>query len=260
MFTEIRELFANDREAKARGYERGALLASTSRAAAARPARATASSEIEMHFLPDVYVQCDVCGGRRYNRETLEVHYKEKNIYDVLEMTVEEAHGVLLRAFPRSRRKLQTLYDVGLGYVKLGQSSTTLSGGEAQRVKLATELARAATGRDDLHPRRADHGPAQRRMWHKLIDGAANASWTRATPSSSSSTTSTSSRLPTTSSTSAPRAASGGGRIVADRHARGSRRSRGLLYRAVSAEKACGEVRERGFGSPVQGELSALAD
>ena len=101
---------------------------------------------IEMHFLPDVYVTCDVCKGKRYNRDTLEVHYKGKNIYQVLDMTVEE--GVTFFAdIPAIQRKLQTLYDVGLGYIKIGQSSTTLSGGEAQRVKLATELAKRSTGK-----------------------------------------------------------------------------------------------------------------
>ena len=99
-----------------------------------------------MHFLPDIYVPCDVCGGKKYNRETLEVKYKGKNISEVLDMTVEEALG-FFENVPKIRRKLQTLYDVGLSYVKLGQSSTTLSGGEAQRVKLATELSRRATGK-----------------------------------------------------------------------------------------------------------------
>ena len=102
--------------------------------------------KIEMHFLPDVYVTCDVCKGKRYNRETLEVQYKGKNISDVLDMTVEEGLR-FFSALPRLARKLQTLYDVGLGYIKIGQSSTTLSGGEAQRVKLATELSRRPTGR-----------------------------------------------------------------------------------------------------------------
>ena len=102
--------------------------------------------QIEMHFLPDIYVPCEVCKGKRYNRETLEVKYRGKNIYDVLEMTVEEALA-FFENHQKIRRKLQTLYDVGLGYVKLGQAATTLSGGEAQRVKLATELSRRPTGR-----------------------------------------------------------------------------------------------------------------
>ena len=102
--------------------------------------------KIEMHFLPDIYVPCEVCKGKRYNRETLEVHYKGKSIADVLEMTVEEALE-FFRDLPKLANKLETLRDVGLGYIKLGQSSTTLSGGEAQRVKLATELSKRATGR-----------------------------------------------------------------------------------------------------------------
>ena len=103
--------------------------------------------KVEMHFLPDVYVPCDVCKGRRYNRETLEIRYKGKNIHEVLEMTVEDAFAVLRRPCRRSRSKLQTLLDVGLSYVRLGQNATTLSGGEAQRVKLAKELSKRSTGR-----------------------------------------------------------------------------------------------------------------
>ncbi len=102
--------------------------------------------KIEMHFLPDVYVPCEVCNGKRFNRETLEVKYKGKNIYDILEMTVEEAKD-FFKNVPTIQRKIQTLYDVGLGYVKLGQPSTELSGGEAQRIKLATELSKRSTGK-----------------------------------------------------------------------------------------------------------------
>ena len=144
LFNDIRDLFASTPDAKARGYGPGRFSFNV------RGGRCEACSgdgllKIEMHFLPDIYVPCEVCGGRRYNRETLEVKYKGKNIYEVLEMTVEEALP-FFENLPRLYNKLQTLYDVGLSYVKLGQPSTELSGGEAQRVKLATELARRSTG------------------------------------------------------------------------------------------------------------------
>ena len=145
LFNDIRDLFASTRDAALRGYNSGRFSFNV------RGGRCEACSgdgliKIEMHFLPDVYVPCDVCKGKRYNRETLEVKYKGKNIADVLDMTVEEAYAFFENQ-PRLRPKLQTLMDVGLEYVKLGQSSTTLSGGEAQRVKLATELSRRDTGR-----------------------------------------------------------------------------------------------------------------
>ena len=145
MFNEIRELFAQTPEAKAKGYtaSRFSFNVDGGRCEACSGDGVT---KIEMHFLPDIYVPCDVCGGKRYNRETLEIKFKDKSIYDVLEMTVEEGLK-FFENFPTLRRKLQTLFDVGLGYIKIGQSSTTLSGGEAQRVKLATELSRRATGR-----------------------------------------------------------------------------------------------------------------
>lgn len=145
LFADIRELFAQTPDAKARGYKSGRFSFNV-KGGRCEACEGDGVKCIEMHFLPDVYVKCDVCKGRRYNADTLEVQYKGKNIYDVLEMTVEEGL-VFFDGLPRIRRKLQTLYDVGLGYIKIGQSSTELSGGEAQRVKLATELARRSTGK-----------------------------------------------------------------------------------------------------------------
>ena len=144
LFNEIRNLFAATQEAKARGYGPG-RFSFTTKGGRCEACCGDGLLKIEMHFLSDVYVPCEVCHGKRYNRETLEVRYKGKNISEVLEMTVEEALE-FFSALPRIAEKLQTLMDVGLGYVKLGQSSTTLSGGEAQRVKLATELSRRSTG------------------------------------------------------------------------------------------------------------------
>ena len=145
LFNDIRELFAKTPDAKARAYGAGRFSFNI-RGGRCEACQGDGVKCIEMHFLPDVYVKCDVCNGMRYNRDTLDVHYKGKNIYEVLEMTVEEAL-TFFDGIPQIRRKVQTLFDVGLGYVKLGQSSTTLSGGEAQRVKLATELSRRPTGK-----------------------------------------------------------------------------------------------------------------
>ena len=144
LFNDIRDLFATTADAKARGYGPGRFSFNV-RGGRCEACAGDGLIKIEMHFLPDVYVPCDVCKGKRYNRETLEVRYKGKNISDVLDMTVEEALE-FFKNLPRIRDKIQSLFDVGLGYVKLGQSSTTLSGGEAQRVKLATELSKRSTG------------------------------------------------------------------------------------------------------------------
>ena len=145
LFDPIRNLFAQTQDAKTRGYNAGRFSFNV------KGGRCEACSgdgllKIEMHFMPDIYVPCEVCKGKRYNRETLEVHYKGKSIYDVLNMTVEDAYG-FFKNIPQLEGKLRTLMDVGLGYITLGQPSTTLSGGEAQRVKLATELSRRSTGK-----------------------------------------------------------------------------------------------------------------
>jgi len=145
VFTHIRDLFGTTSEAKIRGYKPGRFSFNV-KGGRCESCSGGGLLRIEMHFLPDVYVPCDVCQGKRYNRETLEVRYKGKNIAEVLDMIVEEAL-VFFAKVPSIKNKLQTLADVGLGYIKLGQSSTTLSGGEAQRVKLATELSKRSTGR-----------------------------------------------------------------------------------------------------------------
>ena len=145
VFTDIRALYASTKDAKMRGYTSGRFSFNV-KGGRCEACQGDGINRIEMHFLPDIYVPCEVCGGKRYNRETLEVKYKGKNIHDVLNMTIEEGM-MFFESLPKIQRKLKTLYDVGLGYVKLGQPATTLSGGEAQRVKLATELSKRPTGK-----------------------------------------------------------------------------------------------------------------
>ena len=145
VFDDIRDLFTQTPEAKLRGYDKGRFSFNV-RGGRCEACQGDGVKRISMHFLPDVYVPCEECHGKRYNEETLQVTYKGKNIYDVLEMTVEEAIE-FFSSIHRIKSKLQTLHDVGLDYVKLGQPATTLSGGEAQRVKLASELQRKATGK-----------------------------------------------------------------------------------------------------------------
>jgi len=145
LFTPIRELFAGTPEARARGYAPGRFSFNV-KGGRCEACQGDGMIKVEMHFLPDIYVPCDICKGKRYNRETLEIRYKGANIHEVLEMTVEDAMG-FFQPVPSVARKLQTLTDVGLSYIKLGQSATTLSGGEAQRIKLSRELSKRDTGK-----------------------------------------------------------------------------------------------------------------
>ena len=145
VFGDIRELYASTNDSKMKGYSSGRFSFNV-KGGRCEACQGDGIIKIEMHFLPDIYVPCEVCKGKRYNRETLDIHYKGKSIYDVLEMTVDEG-AEFFSNIPKIARKLKTLQDVGLGYIKIGQSATTLSGGEAQRVKLATELSKRATGR-----------------------------------------------------------------------------------------------------------------
>lgn len=145
IFTPVRELFAGTQEARSRGYKPGRFSFNV-KGGRCEACQGDGVTKVEMHFLPDVYVPCDVCKGKRYNRETLEIKYKGKSIHEVLELTVEEARE-FFDAIPTIAKKLQTLMDVGLSYIRLGQAATTLSGGEAQRVKLSRELSKRDTGK-----------------------------------------------------------------------------------------------------------------
>ena len=145
IFSPIRELFANTQESRSRGYKPGRFSFNV-RGGRCEACQGDGVTKVEMHFLPDIYVPCDICKGKRYNRETLDIKYKGKNIFEVLDMTVEDSLD-FFSAVPAIAKKLQTLIDVGLTYIKLGQASTTLSGGEAQRIKLSRELSKRGTGK-----------------------------------------------------------------------------------------------------------------
>jgi excinuclease ABC subunit A len=193
LLTPIRELFAGVPESRNRGYGPGRFSFNV-KGGRCEACQGDGLVKVEMHFLPDIYVPCDVCHGKRYNRETLEIRYKGKTIHDVLRMTVEQAHA-FFDAVPVVARKLETLLDVGLGYIELGQSATTLSGGEAQRVKLALELSKRDTGRTLYILDEPTTGLHFQDI--EMLLAVLRACATTATPSSSSSTTSTSSRPPT---------------------------------------------------------------
>ena len=179
VFTHIRDLFATLPESKARGYKPGRYSFNV-KGGRCEACQGDGIMRIEMHFLPDVYVACEACGGRRYNRETLEVKYGQAEHRRRARHDGDAGAASSWRTSRKVRQKLETLRDVGLGYITLGQSATTLSGGEAQRIKLSKELAKKRTGRTRLHPRRADHRPALRR--HRAAAACSTGWSTRATP------------------------------------------------------------------------------
>ncbi len=187
LFDHVRKLFSQTNEAKVRGYLPGRFSFNV-RGGRCEACAGDGTIKIEMHFLPDVYVPCEVCGGARYNRETLEVTFKGKNIGDVLDMSCEEALSFFANQ-PTIARHLQTLVDVGLGYIRLGQPAPTLVGGRGPAGEAVVGVVEAVDGPHPVRPRRAHHGTALRRR-AQAARGAVAGSWTRATPSSSSSTTS----------------------------------------------------------------------
>ena len=242
VFDHIRQLFAQTQEARARGYKPGRFSFNV-KGGRCEVCRGDGQIKIEMHFLPDVYVPCEQCHGKRYNRETLEVRFKGKNIADVLEMSVEEA-VVFFENVPKIARRLRTLHDVGLDYIRLGQAATTLSGGEAQRVKLATELSKVATG-NTLYildePTTGLHFADVQRLLDvlgRLVDAGNTRRRDRAQPRRDQD------RRPPHRPR--PRGRRGGGRGGRHRHPGGGRRRRGLLHRSLPRPVArAGEAEAR---------------
>ena len=236
LFTPIRELYSLTPEAKVRGYKPGRFSFNV-RGGRCETCKGDGQIKIEMHFLPDVYVPCETCKGARYNRETLEVRFKGKNISEVLDMSVEEALSFFAK-IPKIRRKLQTLHDVGLDYIKLGQPATTLSGGEAQRVKLAKELSKVATGRTLYildEPTTGLHFADIEKLLEvlqRLVDVRQHGARDRAQPRRDQA-----GRLDRRPRS---RGRRGGRRGDRNRDAGAGRRGRGLVHRAVPARAAAG--------------------
>ena len=231
LFTHIRELYSLTPDAKVRGYKPGRFSFNV-KGGRCETCKGDGQIKIEMHFLPDVYVPCETCKGSRYNRETLEVRFKGKTIADVLEMSVEEALQFFAK-IPKIRRRLQTLHDVGLDYMTLGQPATTLSGGEAQRVKLAAELCEGRDRADALHPRRADDGPPLRR--HREAARGAPAARRRRQHGARDRAQPRRDQAGRLARRPRPRGRRGGRRADRGRHARGGRARAGVVHGPVPA-------------------------
>ena len=243
LFDQIRDLFSKTQEARARGYKPGRFSFNV-KGGRCEVCRGDGQIKIEMHFLPDVYVPCEQCHGKRYNKETLDIRFKGKTIADVLEMPIEEAVEFFAH-IPKIKRRLQTLHDVGLDYMRLGQPATTLSGGEAQRVKLAAELSQGRDGADAVHPRRADDRPALR--GHPAAARGAAAARRRGQLGRGDRAQPGRDQDGRPDHRHGPRGRRGGRPPDGRRHARGGRRGRGVAHGRVPARARRGQA---GQGRP----------